>query len=176
MTTKRRSSHEDAPHDDPPADDLAQRVEALQGELEDSRNRHLRLAADFENFKKRSRQEQDDIRAYGAAALLEHLLPVLDDFTRILEHAPEGIDENWLRGVSLTHQKLEEVLAGSGLERIEAVGAPFDPKLHEAIGSEETAEHPGDTVVLELRRGYRLKDRVVRPALVKVSRRPVAAS
>ncbi len=155
--------------------ELQQRVDALQSELEDSRNRHLRLAADFENFKKRTRQEQLDTVQYATASLAERLLPVVDDFQRIMEHTPEGVDENWLKGVRLTLQKLEEVLAGVGVQPIEAVGKPFDPKLHEAIGSEESEEHPEDTVVAEIRRGYMLHDRVLRPALVKVSRRPVAA-
>ena len=176
MSTKRRTAHEDSPEAQPQADDLAQRVEALQGELEDSRNRHLRLAADFENYKKRSRQELEDSRAFASAALVERLLPVLDDFTRILEHVPDDVDENWLKGVRLTASKLEEVLTSAGVQPIEAVGQPFDPAQHEAIGSEESAEHPEDTVVAEIRRGYRMHDRVVRPALVKVSRRPVATS
>ena len=179
MTTRRPSPHGDAetPESKSPATaELEQRIEALQGELEDSRNRHLRLAADFENYKKRARQEAEEGRLYASVSLVDRLLPVLDDFNRILEHAPEGIDENWLKGVQLTASKLEEVLTSVGLQPIESVGAPFDPKLHEAIGSEESDEHPEDTVVSELRRGYRLHDRVVRPALVKVSRKPVGAA
>ncbi|HSR21981.1 MAG TPA: nucleotide exchange factor GrpE, partial [Candidatus Eisenbacteria bacterium] len=77
-----------------------------------------------------------------------------------------------LKGVRLTFQKLDEVLASVGVERVEALGVPFDPKLHEAVGSEETAKHPEDTVVAELRAGYRMHDRVLRPALVKVARPP----
>lgn len=173
MTTKRAHAHPEGQETAAPPDEGAQRLEALQAELEESRNRYLRLAADFENYKKRARQEQDDTRAYATLVLVEHLLPVLDDFTRVLEHAPEGVDEVWLKGVTLTAQKLKEALGSAGLEAIEAMGAPFDPKLHEAIGSEESEEHPDDTVILELRRGYRLRERVVRPALVKVSRRPV---
>jgi molecular chaperone GrpE len=177
MTTKRPTAHDRAEAPEPePAADHEQRLEALQGELEDSRNRHLRLAADFENYKKRARQEAEEARLYASVGLVDRLLPVLDDFNRVLEHAPEGVDENWLKGVRLTAAKLEEVLASVGLQPIESVGGPFDPKLHEAIGSEESDEHPEDTVVSELRRGYRLHDRVVRPALVKVSRKPVGAA
>ena len=176
MSTKRRTTHEDSQEARPEADDLAQRVEALQSELEDSRNRHLRLAADFENYKKRTRQEMEDSRTYATASLVETLLPVLDDFNRILEHVPDGVDGNWLKGVNLTASKLDEVLRSAGVEPIDAIGQPFDPSQHEAIGSEESAEHPEDTVVLEIRRGYRMGDRVVRPALVKVSRRPVTTS
>ena len=153
-------------------DQAEQRCEKLASELEEAQARYLRLAADFENYKKRARQEQLETIQYAAATLAERLLPVLDDAQRALEHAPEGTDEGWLRGVRLTFQHLEEALAAVGVQPIEAVGRPFDPKLDEAIGSEESDEHPDDTVVTELRRGYRMHDRVLRPALVKVSRRP----
>jgi molecular chaperone GrpE len=147
-----------------------ERATELAAELERARERHLRLAADFENYKKRTRQEQLDTMRYAAAVLAERLLPVLDDAERALDHAPEGVDQGWLKGVRMTFQKLEEVLASVGVERIESVGSRFDPNLHEAIGSEESTEHPEDTVLAELRRGYRLHDRVLRPALVKVAR------
>jgi molecular chaperone GrpE len=104
--------------------------------------------------------------------VVERLLPVLDDARRALAHVPEGIDEGWLRGVRLVVRKLEEVLASIGVRAIEAEGQPFDPRLHEAIEFEETDAVPEGTVVAELRRGYRLHDRVLRPALVRVARRP----
>jgi molecular chaperone GrpE len=152
------------------ADD--RRVEELGSQLEEANGRHLRLAADFENYKKRIRQEQLDTMRYAAATVAERLLPVVDDANLALSHAPEGVDQSWLKGVRLTFQKLEEVLASVGVERIEALGNPFDPKQHEAVGSEETTKHPEDTVVAELRAGYRMHDRVLRPALVKVARPP----
>src|SRR2546426_3788711 len=152
-----------------PADDG---LKELASRLEEAQARHLRLAADFENYKKRARQEQMETIQYAAATLAERLLPVLDDAQRALEHAPEGTDEGWLRGVRMTFQHLEEALASVGVQPIEAVGRPFDPKLDEAIGSEESDEHPDDTVLAELRRGYRMHDRVLRPSLVKISRRP----
>jgi molecular chaperone GrpE len=147
-----------------------------RGEDTVSRDAHLRLAADFENFKKRARQEQMDTVQYANSTLVERLLPVLDDFRRIVEHAPPDVDESWLRGVQLSLQKLDEVMDSIGVRRIESEGLPFDPKVHEAIGSVESADHPDDTVLTELRPGYRLHDRVVRPALVRVSRRPAAAA
>ncbi|TMC10720.1 MAG: nucleotide exchange factor GrpE [Chloroflexi bacterium] len=161
---------ETAPADQAPAGD--RRAEELASQLEEANGRHLRLAADFENYKKRVRQEQMDTMKYAAATVAERLLPVLDDADRALSHAPEGVDEGWLKGVRLTFQKLEEVLGSVGVERIESLGAPFDPKQHEAVASEETAKHPEDTVVAELRAGYRMHDRVLRPALVKVARPP----
>lgn len=149
---------------------LNEQVHQLQKEVEETANRHLRLAADFENFKRRARQEQMATIQYGSTEIILRLLPVLDDLRMALDHAPEGVDEGWLRGVRLTLQKLEEVLAAQGVTPIEAVGTRFDPGLHEAVGHEETSEQPEDTVVEELRRGYRLHDRVVRPSLVKVAR------
>jgi molecular chaperone GrpE len=149
------------------------RAEELVSQLEEANNRYLRLAADFDNFKKRARQEQLDTMRYAAATVAERLLPVLDDAGRALSHAPEGVEESWLKGVQLTFQQLEDALGSVGVERIQAVGSAFDPKLHEAIGSESTSDHPEDTVVVELRPGYKMHDRVLRPALVKVARRPI---
>jgi molecular chaperone GrpE len=150
---------------------LEAKIEQLEAEAQEASNRYLRLAADFDNYKKRARQEQADLVRSANADLIEKLLPVVDNFHRVLESAPEEIEDAWLKGVRLTLQQLVELLTAQGVEPIEAVGQPFDPTLHEAIGHEESNEHPEDTVVTEVRRGYRLHDRVVRPALVKVARR-----
>jgi molecular chaperone GrpE len=97
---------------------------------------------------------------------------VLDDLHKALDHTPAGVDEGWMKGVELSVRKLEEALGAHGLQAIDAVGRPFDPNVHEAIGHQESTEHPEDTVVQVLRPGYRIRDRVVRPALVKVARPP----
>lgn len=181
MTT-RKYPHE--PHEGERRHETAEpaatrQVEALEGkvaELEstaaEAKERYLRLAADFENFKKRARQEQIDTIQHASAELINRLLPGLDDLHKALDHKPKGIDQSWLKGVELSVRKLEEAFGAHGLEPIKSVGAPFDPKLHEAVGHEESREHPEDTVVSELRRGYRIRDRVVRPALVKLARPP----
>jgi molecular chaperone GrpE len=153
-------------------DERDRRIEELASRLEEANARHLRLAADFDNFRKRARQEQLETMRFAAATVAERLLPVLDDAKLALDHAPAGVDQNWLKGVRLTFQKLEEVLASVGVERIESVGVRFDPSLHEAVGAEESGDHPEDTVVAELRPGYRIHDRVLRPALVRVARPP----
>jgi molecular chaperone GrpE len=140
--------------------------------LAEARDRHLRLAADFENYKKRARQEQLDTIQHASSELIARLLPALDDLRSALEHRPVGVDPAWAKGIELGVRKLEEAMAAHGLEPIESVGSAFNPKFHEAIGHEETADHPEDVVVSELRRGYRIRDRVVRPSLVRVSRRP----
>jgi molecular chaperone GrpE len=183
MPTK-RTDHDSTDESEPETTDGAGTAEAtaesrpdqgagdLPSQLEEANSRLLRVAADFENFKKRARQEQADTMRYAAATLAERLLPVLDDAQRTLQHVPEGVDETWLKGLEMTFRKLDEVLASVGVERVDALGQRFDPNLHEAIGSEESREQPEDTVVSELRPGYRIHDRVLRPALVKVARRP----
>ncbi len=148
------------------------KIAELESALAEARDKHLRLAADFDNFKKRTRQEQSQAMQHASAELIHRLLPVLDDLQSVLDHKPAGVDESWIKGLELSVRKLEEALGTHGLEPIDSVGAPFDPNLHEAVGHEESTEHPEDTVVSELRRGYRVRDRVVRPALVKVARRP----
>jgi len=172
--TSRKHPHEshETDADEPVTPSIDGRVAELDSALAEAKDRHLRLAADFENYKKRMRQEQMETIQHASAELIGRLLPVLDDLHNVLDHAPRGIDQSWLKGLELSVRKLEEALGTHGLRPIESVGAPFDPKLHEAVGEEESAEHPEDTVVSELRRGYRLRDRVVRPALVKVARTP----
>src|SRR4029077_8667254 len=114
------------------------------------------------------RQKQPKPIQHASGDLTSRLLPVLDDLQNVLEHKPARIDESWVKGLELSVRKLEEALGTHGLQPSESVGARFDPKMHEAIGHEESSDHPEDTVVSELRRGYRIRDRVVRPALVKV--------
>src|SRR3989442_9032177 len=172
MTTRKHPHDpvEDEPHE-PATASLEAKIAELESALAEAKDRHLRLAADFDNYKKRVRQEQLETIQHASTDLIARVLPVLDDLHNVLEHEPEGIDESWVKGLELSVRKLEEALGTHGLQPIEAVGAQFDPKLHEAVGHEESRE-PEDTVVSELRRGYRVRDRVVRPALVKVARPP----
>jgi molecular chaperone GrpE len=148
------------------------KIAELESAVAETRDKYLRLAADFDNYKKRIRQEQLETIQHASADLIGRVLPVLDDLQKALDHTPADVDASWVKGLELSVRKLEEVLGTHGLEPIDSVGARFDPKLHEAVGHEESSEHPEDTVVSELRRGYRIRDRVVRPALVKVARPP----
>jgi len=181
MTTRKypNEPHEDEAGHETVNPAASKEVEMLEGkiaELEaavaEARDRYLRLGADFENYKKRARQDQLETIQHASAELINRLLPGLDDLHKALDHKPKGIDASWLKGVELSVRKLEEALGAHGLEAINAVGTRFDPKLHEAVGHEESSDHPEDTVVAELRRGYRIRDRVVRPALVKLARPP----
>ena len=151
---------------------LEAKIADLESELGETRERYLRLAADFENLKKRARQEKMETIQHASADLISRILPVLDDLQKALDHKPANVDESWVKGLELSVRKLEEALGTHGLQAIDSVGSRFDPKVHEAVGHEESSEHPEDTVVTELRRGYRVHDRVVRPALVKVARPP----
>jgi molecular chaperone GrpE len=176
MTTRKHPHEPEGQHDDSNVALYQGKIAELESELAELKDKYLRLAADFDNFKRRARQEQIETIQHASAELIGRLLPVLDDLRNVLEHKPQGIDESWVKGLELSVRKLEEALGTHGLQPIDAVGSRFDPKMHEAVGHEESTEHPEDTVVSELRRGYRIRDRVVRPALVKVARRPESAS
>jgi molecular chaperone GrpE len=144
-------------------------VQAARDEAQANFARYQRLAADFENFKRRSRQDLTDRSQFANEELLRKLLPLRDNLQRALEHAPEGIDRNWFEGIKLVVRQFDDVLQAQGLSTIPSVGEKFDPAQHEAIASEETDEHEEGTIVEEMQPGYRLHNRVLRPTLVKVA-------
>jgi molecular chaperone GrpE len=144
-------------------------LQAVRDEAEATFARYQRLAADFENYKRRTRQDLTDRTQFANEELLRKLLPLRDNLQRALEHAPEGIDRNWFEGMKLVVRQFDDVLQAQGLSTIPAVGEKFDPAQHEAIASEETDEHEEGTIVEEMQPGYRLHNRVLRPTLVKVA-------
>ena len=169
VTDTRASSateSEPGPQPQQPADP---EVQAARDEAEANFARYQRLAADFENYKRRSRQDLTDRTQFANEELLRKLLPLRDNLQRALEHAPEGIDRNWFEGIKLVIRQFDDVLQAQGLSTIPAVGEKFDPAQHEAIASEETDEHEEGTIVEEMQPGYRLHNRVLRPTLVKVA-------
>jgi len=149
--------------------ELAAELAAARDEAQATFARYQRLAADFENYKRRTRQDLAERTQYANEELLRKLLPVLDNFKRALDHAPEGVDQKWFEGIELIARQFEDVLAAQGLAPIPAMGEKFDPSRHEAIAREETDAHEEGTVVEEMQPGYRLHDRVLRPTLVKVA-------
>ena len=149
--------------------ELAAELAAARDEAQATFARYQRLAADFENYKRRTRQDLAERTQYANEELLRKLLPVLDNFKRALDHAPEGVDEKWFEGIQLIARQFEDVLAAQGLAQIPAMGEKFDPSRHEAIAREETDAQEEGTVVEEMQPGYRLHDRVLRPTLVKVA-------
>ena len=144
-------------------------LQAARDEAEANFARYQRLAADFENYKRRTRQELADRTQYANEELLRKLLPILDNLRRALDHAPEGSDRNWLTGLRMVVRQFEDTLEAQGVSAIPAVGEKFDPSKHEAIAREETDEHEEGTIVEEMQPGYRLHERVLRPTLVKVA-------
>ena len=164
----------------PSRSELAERIAALERELEETRERAeenlrnwQRSAADFANFRRRTDEERADVAQFGKALLVGKLLTVLDDFERALGSIPEDLAGlSWVEGVRLVDRKLRAVLESEGVTPIEALGQQFDPNVHEAVLHEETADHPDNEVTGELQRGYRLGERVIRPTLVKVANNP----
>ncbi len=155
---------------------LQAELEARTAELESSRaearenfERWARSQADFDNFRRRSRQEREEVTRFAAEGLLLDLLPVLDNLERAMNADAQA--ETWKQGVEMTVRQLLAALQSHGLSPIEALGQPFDPNLHEAVMQLDSDEHDEGTVLGEVRRGYRLGDRVIRPSLVQVSRR-----
>jgi len=138
-------------------------------------DRYVRLNADFDNFKKRAAKDRLDAIKYANEALIERLLPVMDNFEAALA-AGASTDASAVKslvaGVKMIATQLKGVLVESGLEEIDAMGKPFDPTVHEALSQQPTADVPEGQVVQLVRRGYRLKDRLVRPAAVVVAAKP----
>jgi molecular chaperone GrpE len=145
-------------------------VEELRKQVDENQQRYLRVQADFDNFRRRSRQEKEDFAKYASLKLIEQLLPVVDNFERALTSSKDTNDfEALVKGLDMTFRQLENLLAQEGLTPIEAVGQPFNPEYHQAIMQVESEEHEEGIVIEEIQKGYILKDKVVRPAMVKVS-------
>ena len=159
--------------------ELIEKLEDMQRVLDETREQsdeHLRglqrTAADFANYRRRVDEEREGLSQFSNALLISKLLAVVDDFDRALENVPADTHEGWVDGVRLVERKLRNLLEAEGVTEIEALGQPFDPNLHEAVVHEETADHPDNMVIGELQRGYRLRDRVLRPSLVRVANNP----
>jgi molecular chaperone GrpE len=143
----------------------------LKKQAEDNYNKFLRTQADFDNFRRRSRQEKEEFAKYASMKLIEQLLPVIDNIERALAASRDSKDYDALvKGVDMTFRQLDQVLAQEGLKPIEAVGEPFNPEFHQAIAQVESDEHEEGVVVEQLQKGYMLKDKVLRPAMVKVNK------
>jgi len=137
----------------------------------------LRTTADFENFKKRAARERQDAVKFANESLLQKLIPILDTFDMALTaatNAKEGTAQSLQTGVSMILSQFRNTLTEAGLEEIDATGKPFDPNFHEAVSQQETDDVAEGTVVQQLRRGYKLKDRLLRPATVIVSKKPTS--
>ena len=153
---------------------LEQQLQTLTQEHETLQSQYMRIAADFDNFRKRQSRDQDDLRQQLVCSTLSEILPVVDNFERARQQLnPEGEEAQALhRSYQGLYKQLVEVLKQQGVARMEVVGQDFDPTLHEAVLREESHDHPEDVVIEELQRGYHLNGKVLRHALVKVSMGP----
>jgi molecular chaperone GrpE len=150
-------------------------LKARAAKADEHWERLLRTAADFENFKKRAAREKQDAIKYANEALIQQLLPVLDNFDMALATAqtsPADNAQSLQAGIAMICQQLKNALAESGLEPVDALGQEFDPNWHEAVSQTETDEVPEGHVVQQLRKGYKLRDRLLRPASVVVAKKP----
>ncbi|HME34432.1 MAG TPA: nucleotide exchange factor GrpE [Candidatus Sulfotelmatobacter sp.] len=148
----------------------AAELQKLKAERDSLLDRLARAQAEFENARRRAAKEQVDYRDYAAADAIKPLLPVIDSFERALQVKSEPGD--FRSGVELIYKQLQDALAKIGVRAIPAKGEPFDPHVHEAIEMVETSDVPDHEVLEELQRGYKFKDRLLRPAMVKVAKNP----
>ncbi|QJD83669.1 nucleotide exchange factor GrpE [Cohnella herbarum] len=145
-------------------------ITELQRLADDNHSRYLRAQADFDNFRRRTVKEKEELTQYASLKLITQLLPVLDNFQRALQTGGEGSEsESFAKGVDMIFRQLSQVLEGEGLKPMESVGQPFDPEFHQAIMQVESEEYDEGIVVEAIQTGYILKDKVIRPAMVKVS-------
>ena len=173
---EKRLAEKAAQESDEGADENAgpETLTEAQEAIAELNERIVRLTADFDNFRKRAQREKDEARQFANQGLLEKLLPVLDNFEMALT-AVKDADPSVRDGVQMILDQLLGVLKESGVEPVDATGKPFDPNLHEALSQEETTEVEEGTVVQQVQRGYKLNDRLVRPARVVVAKAPGAA-
>jgi molecular chaperone GrpE len=176
-----RAADLDAPRDsaeNPPEEiSLAQYkdLQAKAAKADENWEKYVRSVADLDNYKKRAiRERQDGIR-YANESLIEKLLPIVDNFEAALTaaNAPQSGNVDSLKmGVNMIHTQLKKFLSEAGIEEIDAAGKPFDPNLHEAVSQEPSTDAPEGQVLRQMRKGYRLRERLVRPAMVVVAKKP----
>lgn len=147
----------------------ADEIQKLRAERDNLFDRLARLQAEFDNSRKRANKENAEFRDYAVADAARSLLPVLDNFTLALKNAQVNPDE-FRKGVELIYKQLQEALQKMGVQRIAAAGQPFDPRIHEAIEVVESNQAPDHHVLEELQPGYKIKDRLLRPAMVRVAK------
>ena len=143
-------------------------LEEIRRERDALQDRLLRTAAEFDNYRKRMDRERRDLADHTAGEVIKELLPIIDNLERALQAA--GQDDPLRKGVELTHRQMLDLLRRRGVTPIEALGADFDPNFHEAVSHEESVQHREGEVMAELQRGYKVGDRLLRPAMVKVAK------
>jgi molecular chaperone GrpE len=153
-------------------EDLAQKLKSKEQEAQENYDRLLRVSAEFENYKKRASREMDEFRKYSNQSLIKEMLSVVDNL-ELAMNSTDGqktIDKGLLDGLEMTHKEILKVFEKFKVKPISAKGQPFDPKFHEAVMQEETADFPENTVINELQKGYLIHDRLLRPSMVVVAK------
>ncbi|QCT75026.1 nucleotide exchange factor GrpE [Macrococcoides canis] len=168
--TTTESTDESVVSEAPVEDESTDPIAELEAKLDQSEEKYLRLYAEFENYKKRTRQELDTERTYRAQSVLRDILPAIDNIERALAQQGESDEFKSLhKGVEMIYESLLHSLKENGLEVIEALDAPFDPNLHQAVMQDSDSSKDSGIVLEELQKGYKLKERVLRPSMVKVN-------
>ncbi|MEE9566808.1 MAG: nucleotide exchange factor GrpE [Desulfobacteria bacterium] len=156
---------------------VEERLKASEAKAEENRDRLLRVTAEFENYKKRAERDINDFRKFANESLIKEILPIVDNLERALEIS-DGDDEktsdSMREGVEMTLEGLLNTLKKYGVVPIESLEKPFDPNFHQAVMQEESDKHPDNTVSQELQKGYMMQDRLLRPAMVVVSKKPAS--
>ncbi|MFD1705460.1 nucleotide exchange factor GrpE [Siminovitchia sediminis] len=151
--------------------ELKAKIKELEGQLEEKENRYLRLLADFDNSRRRAKLDQEAAEKYRAQELITNLLPALDNFERAMQIEPDNEQTKaLLDGVGMVYRSIIDALQTEGAKQIDAVGKEFDPNLHQAVMQAEEEGTEENIVLEEFQKGYLLKDRVIRPSMVKVSK------
>ncbi len=155
-----------------PLKEMEARLESLEKEAKESYDRFLRVSAEFENYKKRAAREMNDFRKFANESFVKAMLPIVDNLDRAIEsssnddHAQNSVVE----GVNMTLKEILKVFEQFNVKPFESLGKAFDPALHQAVMQEETVDHPENTILNELQKGYMMHDRLLRPAMVVVSK------
>lgn len=152
------------------SEDSGSEVEKLKLELEEAKNSKLRLQADFENYKRRVEREKQSLISYAVEGMMCELLPIIDNFDRALEVKDTEDFKGFYDGVDMIRNQFIEALKKQGLEEIEALEKPFDPNYHSAVSQMDSEDHESDIVIQVFQKGYSIKDKVIRPSMVVVSK------
>jgi len=163
---------EDNDRTDDPLKEMEEKLESSEKEAKESHDRFLRASAEFENYKKRAVREMNDFRKYANESFIKAMLPVVDNLDRAIESTcdSEHAGSSVVEGVNMTLKEILKVFEKFGAKPFESLGKTFDPNFHQAVQQEETDEHPDNTVLMELQKGYMIHDRLLRAAMVIVSK------
>jgi len=156
--------------------ELRNQLELAQNQANASQDQYLRTMADMDNLRKRTQREKEDSAKFANENILRDILPVIDNLERAVEHVEQSQDcSGLLEGVQMTLTQFGQLLTSFGVTSVDAVGQPFDPAYHQAMGQMESAEHPANTVVQQMQKGYQLNNRLLRPSFVMLAKAPAVA-